>query len=122
MMTMAGLDDATKAGRDRNKMDTCGGPDLLGKYVNDVLHFNDNKQYCGNGFGVYSNIPCKVNYRELRGTVFIKFLRALLKYKRLFVTPIHNGYFLTLVKSWKLIILNVQYTQYGIHQNNNNLI
>jgi len=53
----AGLDDATKAGRDCDRMDTCGGPDLLGNYVNGVLHL-DNKQYCGNGFGVYSNTLC----------------------------------------------------------------
>ncbi|PWU82633.1 MAG: hypothetical protein DLM72_00730 [Candidatus Nitrosopolaris wilkensis] len=53
----AGLDDAMKAGRDCDKMDTCGGPDLLGNYVNGVLHL-DNKQYCGNGFGVYSNTLC----------------------------------------------------------------
>jgi len=53
----AGLDDATKAGRDCDKMDTCGGPDLLGNYVNGVLHL-DNKQYCGNGFGVYSSTLC----------------------------------------------------------------
>jgi len=53
----AGLDDAMKAGRDCDKMDTCGGPDLLGNYVNGVLHL-DNKQYCGNGFGVYSNELC----------------------------------------------------------------
>ena len=53
----AGLDDAMKAGRDCDKMDTCGGPDLLGNYVNGVLYL-DNKQYCGNGFGVYSNTLC----------------------------------------------------------------
>ena len=53
----AGLDDAMKAGRDCDKMDTCGGPNLLGKYVNGMLHLDD-KQYCGNGFGVYSNILC----------------------------------------------------------------
>jgi hypothetical protein len=53
----AGLDDAMKAGRDCDKMDTCGGPNLLGNYVNGVLHL-DNKQYCGNGFGVYSNELC----------------------------------------------------------------
>ena len=53
----AGLDDAMKAGRDCDKMDTCGGPNLLGKYVNGVLHLDD-KQYCGNGFGVYSNELC----------------------------------------------------------------
>jgi hypothetical protein len=53
----AGLYDAMKAGRDCDKMDTCGGPDLLGNYVNGVLHLDD-KQYCGNGFGVYSNVLC----------------------------------------------------------------
>jgi hypothetical protein len=53
----AGLDDAMKAGRDCDKMDTCGGPDLLGTYVNGILHLDD-KQYCGNGFGVYSNELC----------------------------------------------------------------
>ena len=53
----AGLDDAMKAGRDCDKMDTCGGPNLLGNYVNGLLHL-DNKQYCGNGFGVYSNELC----------------------------------------------------------------
>ena len=53
----AGLDDAMKAGRDCDKMDTCGGPDLLGTYVNGVLYLDD-KQYCGNGFGVYSNELC----------------------------------------------------------------
>jgi hypothetical protein len=53
----AGLDDAMKAGRDCDKMDTCGGPNLLGNYVNGVLHLDD-KQYCGNGFGVYSNELC----------------------------------------------------------------
>jgi hypothetical protein len=53
----AGLDDAMKAGRDCDKMDTCGGPNLLGNYVNGVLHL-DVKQYCGNGFGVYSNELC----------------------------------------------------------------
>jgi hypothetical protein len=53
----AGLDDAMKAGRDCDKMDTCGGPNLLGNYVNGVLQL-DNKQYCGNGFGVYSNELC----------------------------------------------------------------
>jgi len=53
----AGLDDAMKAGRDCDKMDTCGGPDLLGNYINGVLHLDD-KQYCGNGFGVYSNVLC----------------------------------------------------------------
>jgi hypothetical protein len=53
----AGLDDAMKAGRDCDKMDTCGGPDLLGNYVNGVLHLDD-KQYCGNGFGVYSDTLC----------------------------------------------------------------
>jgi hypothetical protein len=46
-----------KAGRDCDKMDTCSGPNLLGKYVNGVLHLDD-KQYCGNGFGVYSNELC----------------------------------------------------------------
>ncbi|MGC1931364.1 MAG: FxLYD domain-containing protein [Candidatus Nitrosopolaris sp.] len=54
----AGLDDAKKAGRDCDKIDTCGGPDLLGNYVNGVLHLND-EQYCGNGFGVYSSKLCK---------------------------------------------------------------
>src|SRR6266487_5441130 len=53
----AGLDDATKAGRDCDLMDTCGGPDLLGTYVKGVLYLDD-KQYCGNGFGVYSNNLC----------------------------------------------------------------
>ncbi|MGB6671282.1 MAG: FxLYD domain-containing protein [Candidatus Nitrosopolaris sp.] len=53
----AGLDDAMKAGRDCDKMDTCGGPNLLGNYVKGVLHLDD-KQYCGNGFGVYSNVLC----------------------------------------------------------------
>jgi hypothetical protein len=53
----AGLDDAMKAGRACDKMDTCGGPDLLGNYVNGVLHLDD-KQYCGNGFGVYSDTLC----------------------------------------------------------------
>ena len=53
----AGLDDAMKAGKACDKMDTCGGPNLLGNYVNGVLHL-DNKQYCGNGFGVYSNELC----------------------------------------------------------------
>jgi hypothetical protein len=57
----AGLEDAKKAGRDCDKMDTCGGPDLLGNYVNGVLHLSD-KQYCGNGFGVYSTKLCK--FRE----------------------------------------------------------
>ena len=38
-------------------MDTCGGPDLLGTYVKGVLYLDD-KQYCGNGFGVYSNTLC----------------------------------------------------------------
>ena len=52
-----GLDDAMKAGRDCDKMDTCGGPNLLGTYVNGILHLDD-KQYCGNGFGVYSNELC----------------------------------------------------------------
>jgi hypothetical protein len=56
-----GLEDAKKAGRDCDKMDTCGGPDLLGKYIKGVLHLND-KQYCGNGFGVYSTKVCK--FRE----------------------------------------------------------
>ena len=36
----AGLDDAMKAGRDCDKMDTCGGPDLLGNYVNGGLHMH----------------------------------------------------------------------------------
>jgi hypothetical protein len=40
-----GLDVAKKAGRDCDKMDTCGGPDLLGKYVKGVLHLDD-EQYC----------------------------------------------------------------------------
>jgi hypothetical protein len=53
----AGLNDATKAGRDCDKMDTCGGPDLLGTYVKGVLYL-ESKQYCGNGFGVYSNTLC----------------------------------------------------------------
>jgi hypothetical protein len=53
-----GLKDAKKAGRDCDKMNTCGGPDLLGNYVNGVLHLSD-KQYCGNGFGVYSSKLCK---------------------------------------------------------------
>ncbi|MDQ6862234.1 MAG: hypothetical protein M3044_00270 [Thermoproteota archaeon] len=53
----AGLDDATKACRDCDNMDTCGGPDLLGAYVKGVLYLDD-KQYCGNGFGVYSNTLC----------------------------------------------------------------
>ncbi|PWU81357.1 MAG: hypothetical protein DLM72_07560 [Candidatus Nitrosopolaris wilkensis] len=53
----AGLDDAMKAGRDCDKMDTCGGPDLLGTYVKGILYLDD-KQYCGNGFGVYSNELC----------------------------------------------------------------
>jgi hypothetical protein len=57
----SGLKDAKKAGRDCDKMDTCGGPDLLGNYVNGVLHLSD-KQYCGNGFGVYSTKLCK--FRE----------------------------------------------------------
>jgi hypothetical protein len=56
-----GLDDAKKAGRDCDKMDTCGGPDLLGNYINGILHLND-QQYCGNGFGVYSSKLCK--FRE----------------------------------------------------------
>jgi hypothetical protein len=59
----SGLKDAKKAGRDCDKMDTCGGPDLLGNYVNGVLHLSD-KQYCGNGFGVHSNKMCK--FREGR--------------------------------------------------------
>lgn len=54
----AGLDAAKKAGRDCDKMDTCGGPDLLGNTVNGVLHLND-EQYCGNGFGVHSSKLCK---------------------------------------------------------------
>jgi hypothetical protein len=54
----AGLRAAKKAGRDCDKMDTCGGPDLLGNYVNGALHLSD-KQYCGNGFGVYSTKLCK---------------------------------------------------------------
>ncbi|PWU82437.1 MAG: hypothetical protein DLM72_01920 [Candidatus Nitrosopolaris wilkensis] len=53
----AGLNDAMKAGRDCDKMDTCGGPDLLGSYVKGILNLDD-KQYCGNGFGVYSNTLC----------------------------------------------------------------
>jgi hypothetical protein len=53
----AGLNDATKAGRNCDKMDTCGGPDLLGTYVKGVLYLDD-KQYCGNGFGVYSSTLC----------------------------------------------------------------
>ena len=53
----AGLNDATKAGRDCDKMDTCGGPDFLGTYVKGVLYLDD-KQYCGNGFGVYSSKLC----------------------------------------------------------------
>jgi hypothetical protein len=53
----AGLDDAMKAGRDCDKMDTCGGPDLLGNWVNGVLHLSG-EQYCGNGFGVYSGQLC----------------------------------------------------------------
>lgn len=57
----AGLKDAKKAGRDCDKMDTCGGPDLLGNYVKGELHLSD-KQYCGNGFGVYSTKLCK--FRE----------------------------------------------------------
>ncbi|MGC2573966.1 MAG: hypothetical protein WA364_20815 [Candidatus Nitrosopolaris sp.] len=57
----SGLKDAKKAGRDCDKMDTCGGPDLLGNYVNGVLHLSD-KQYCGNGFGVYSTKLCE--FRE----------------------------------------------------------
>jgi hypothetical protein len=57
----AGLRAAKKAGRDCDKMDTCGGPDLLGNYVNGALHLSD-KQYCGNGFGVYSSKLCK--FRE----------------------------------------------------------
>ncbi|HYA83984.1 MAG TPA: hypothetical protein VEH06_11125, partial [Candidatus Bathyarchaeia archaeon] len=57
----AGLKDAKKAGRDCDKMDTCGGPDLLGNYLNGALHLS-NKQYCGNGFGVYSIKLCK--FRE----------------------------------------------------------
>jgi hypothetical protein len=56
-----GLDDAKKAGRDCDKMDTCGGPDLLGNTVKGVLHLND-QQYCGNGFGVHSSKLCK--FRE----------------------------------------------------------
>jgi hypothetical protein len=59
----SGLKDAKKAGRDCDKMDTCGGPDLLGNYVNGVLHLSD-KQYCGNGFGVHSTKLCK--FREGR--------------------------------------------------------
>jgi hypothetical protein len=54
----SGLKDAKKAGRDCDKMDTCGGPDLLGNNVNGALHLSD-KQYCGNGFGVYSTKLCK---------------------------------------------------------------
>jgi hypothetical protein len=54
----SGLKDAKKAGRDCDKMDTCGGPDLLGNYVNGALHLSD-KQYCGNGFGVYSTKLCE---------------------------------------------------------------
>src|SRR5215469_1485244 len=54
----SGLKDAKKAGRDCDKMDTCGGPDLLGNYINGVLHLSD-KQYCGNGFGVYSTKLCE---------------------------------------------------------------
>jgi hypothetical protein len=46
-----------RAGRDCDKMDTCGGPDLLGTYVKGVLYLDD-KQYCDNGFGVYSNELC----------------------------------------------------------------
>ena len=57
----SGLKDAKKAGRDCDKLDTCGGPDLLGNYVNGALHLSD-KQYCGNGFGVYSTKLCK--FRE----------------------------------------------------------
>jgi len=53
----AGLDDPMKAGRDCDKMDTGGGPYLLGNYVNGELHLDD-KQYCGNGFGVYSKELC----------------------------------------------------------------
>jgi hypothetical protein len=54
----SGLKAAKKAGRDCDKMDTCGGPDLLGNYVNGALHLSD-KQYCGNGFGVYSTKLCE---------------------------------------------------------------
>jgi hypothetical protein len=57
----SGLKDAKKAGRDCDKMDTCGGPDLLGNYINGALHLSD-KQFCGNGFGVYSTKLCK--FRE----------------------------------------------------------
>lgn len=57
----SGLKDAKKAGRDCDKMDTCGGPDLLGNYINGALHLSD-KQYCGNGFGVHSTKLCK--FRE----------------------------------------------------------
>ena len=39
-----------KAGRDCDRMDTCGGSNLLGTYVKGVLYLDD-KQYCGNGFG-----------------------------------------------------------------------
>ena len=53
----AGLDDAAKAGRDCDTMDTCGGPNLLGTYVKGILYLDD-KQYCGNGFGVYSSNLC----------------------------------------------------------------
>jgi hypothetical protein len=53
----AGLEDAMKAGRDCDSMDTCGGPNLLGTYVKGILHLDD-KQYCGNGFGVYSSNLC----------------------------------------------------------------
>jgi hypothetical protein len=54
----SGLKDAKKAGRNCDKMDTCGGPDLLGNNVNGALHLSD-EQYCGNGFGVYSSKLCK---------------------------------------------------------------
>jgi hypothetical protein len=54
----SGLKDAKKADRNCDKMDTCGGPDLLGNYVKGALHLSD-KQYCGNGFGVYSTKLCK---------------------------------------------------------------
>jgi len=54
----SGLKDAKKAGRDCDKMDTCGGPDLLGNYIKGVLHLSD-KQCCGNGFGVYSTKLCE---------------------------------------------------------------
>ncbi len=53
----AGLDDAAKAGRDCDTMDTCSGPNLLGNWINGVLHLDD-KQYCGNGFGLYSDKLC----------------------------------------------------------------